>query len=248
MKVLLSCPGPSLNAGTLRGVCLASSRHPFEVLTGSCAWDGFNGPWVDALNSAERGEATHFAMLHGDVIPDAGWLDVLIDEMDRTQADLISVVIPIKDGRGICSCGVGNPENTWTPLRRLAMREVMNLPGTFGAAELGYPGYPLLHNNGCWAADLRRKVFHRTDGNGQLLARFEFPRRVMRGKDGLFVQCESEDWFFSRQLHALGARTFLTRLVKLAHRGDCNFVNWSAWGSSATDEESGIKTPIGRGE
>lgn len=240
MKVFLSVPGPSISPGSLRGACLATDgRHEIEILLGSAAWDGFNGPWIDVLNQSKQGDGTHFAMLHSDISPDPGWLDVLMSEMEQLEADLISVIVPLKDDRGICSCGIGNPHNSWAPLKRLTMTEVMALPETINAYDLGYPGYALLHNNGCWLADLRRPIFHETDREGRLLAYFNFPREVRRGPDGLFkVVGESEDWFFSRQLHYLKAKTYLTRKVILGHAGICLFPNNKVWGTNATDVES----------
>jgi hypothetical protein len=248
MRIILSVPGPSLHPGLLRAVSLATdSQHEISVLPqGSCAWDGFNGPWVEALNLQERGEADLFAMVHSDIVPEEPrFLDSLVRERERCGVDLISAAIPLKDGRGLMSCGVGRPDTSWTPLRRLSVREVCNLPETFTAADLGYPGHPLLHNNGLWLADLRREVFHRCDPDGCLSAYFDFPRRIPRGPDGRWtVQGESEDWFFSRKLFELGATTAVTRLVKLRHCGEYGYPNFVPWGSHATDTEAGFEKPV----
>ena len=44
-----------------------------------------------------------------------------------------------------------------------------------------------------------------------------------------------EDWLFSRQARANGAKLFATREVKLLHRGPKSFGNMNAWGTAKTD-------------
>jgi hypothetical protein len=201
-------------------------------------FDDFNFVWADALNAFEHGEATHFAMLHADVTPDAGWLDVLLSELDRLDADLVSAIIPIKDRRGLTTCGVGDPCDRWNPFRRFTMREVMDMPETFGISDTPHPDKYLLHNTGCWACDLRKPLFFETDEGDCLKAFFNFPTRVFRGAKGVFeVGRESEDWFFSRKIHDLGAKTFATRKVRLLHRGAAEFPNSEPWGTWRNGDE-----------
>jgi hypothetical protein len=223
----------------VQGVFTASlQRHDVFITNAGTGWDDFNSVWCDALNAAERGEITHFAMLHSDISPDAGWLDVLLDELDRLDADLVSVPSPIKDVRGLTSSGIGNPDNRWSPLRRFTVRELERFPETFDAGDVGYAGLPLLHNTGCWACDLRRPSFFQED-DGNLVAFFDFPRRVYRAENGSWVNaCESEDWYFSRMLHNLGASTFITRKVKLCHRGVMDFPNHGNWGTYLAGDEN----------
>jgi hypothetical protein len=205
-----------------------------EITNSGTGWDDFNAVYCTALNSAEQGRCTHFAMLHSDIVPDHGWLDVLLEEMDRTGAHLVSAVAPIKDRRGVTSTGIGNPDNRWGPFRRFTVRELENFPETFNADDAGYPGGILLHNTGCWVADLRKPEFFETDEQGHLRAMFAFPRRVKREpmlNNIWHNACESEDWYYSRQLHDLGCKTYVTRKVKLYHKGSADFPNRGAWGS-----------------
>jgi hypothetical protein len=51
---------------------------------------GFDQLWAMALNHADAGEATHFAMHHDDVGTGPDWLGVLLAELDRLDADLVS--------------------------------------------------------------------------------------------------------------------------------------------------------------
>lgn len=223
-------------------LCHPGTIHELEVQNSGSTWDNFDLLWASALSAARRGEITHFVMLHADVEPELNWLDILLAEMDRMEADMISVVIPIKDPRGVTTCGIGDPNNRWAPWRRFTVRETAAFPPTFSADDTGYPGWPLLHNHGCFAADLRKEVFFRVDQHGTLRAFFDFPRRVYEKPDGSFaLACESEDWYFSRCLYELGAKTFATTKVKLNHAtGSVKYPNFGAWGDEH-DEESRFK-------
>jgi hypothetical protein len=223
----------------VQGIYTATYDHEMSVGHSGYGWDDMNHLWVDALNAAERGEITHFAMLHSDIGPEPGWLDVLLAELDRLDADLVSAPAPLKDGRGLTSSGIGDPANPWAPLKRFTVREILELPETFNEVDAGFSGYPLLHNTGCWAADLRKQVFYRTNDLGELFAQFNFPLRVVRNPEtGQWMNNrESEDWYFSRMLHLIGANSFITRKVRLAHQGGHGYRNDVAWGSYLNGDE-----------
>ncbi len=238
-SVMLGIPGPSAQWGAIRGLLQASSCHKVMIENADNGHDNFNTLWLEGLNAAEAGAITHFAMLHSDVYPEANWIDTLIEGMEKSDVTLISAPIAIKDGRGIMSCGIGNPENSWSPLRRVTAKELECLPDTFDASDLGYPGHCLLHNNGCWIADLRDKRFFETDANGDLRAIFQFPKRCFRAANGAWMrQGESEDWYFSRMIHDLGIRSAITKRCKIRHRGTVDFANWGAWGEFEQDEDT----------
>jgi hypothetical protein len=238
-KVRLGFPGPGGLFGALRGLMTATKwKHDVVITNSDTAHGNFNVLWAEALDLAEAGEITHFAMLHSDTIPEPGWLDVLLGELDAAGVALVSAAIAIKDGRGLASCGIGDPADPWRPLRRFTFKELQGFPETFGAAHVGYPGGMLLHNNGCWVADLRRKEWYAEDENGDLVAYFEFPHRIRRGPDGKRRALgESEDWYFSRQMHKLGIPSRITRKVVIAHRGQMDFPNHTAWGAYEHDED-----------
>ena len=227
-----------MSLATARSLYRASNRD-YKIVASQGGWYGFNDLLASVLNLHAAGQATHFCMLHADIECEDFWVDVLVDEVDRLHADLISVAVPIKDFRGVTSCGIQDPTDRWHPLKRFTMREIYDLPETFGAAEAGYPGMGLLHNNGCFCLDLRSSLFHELDEQGVLKARFDFPREVFRGPSGAYdCRGESEDWYFSRAIHDLGAKTFITRKVKLTHCGGHSFPNTSAWGIYDSDEDS----------
>jgi len=236
--VRLMCPGNHFKWGAVCGfVQCTLGAHRVDLDNNGNGFDDFNAMWARALNEFEAGRITHAAMLHADIQPQAGWLDILMDEIEEKQADLISVACAMKDQRGLCNAGLSD-EDHWRAFRRFAVSELRRFPPTFDASHTDHPDKILLHNTGCWVADLRRPIFRQTDEAGNLIAWFDFPTRICRDeKNGKWInKRESEDWFFSRQLHLLGARTFITRKVKINHIGDALFSNHGDWGIEECDE------------
>jgi hypothetical protein len=188
---------------------------------------GFNLLWCEALNGRKRGEYTHFAMQHSDVEPEAGWLDVLLAELDRTGLDVLGVPVPLKDTRGLTSTAVGRDDGfDWMPKRRLTLTEVHALPETFTSADLDGP---LLLNTGLWVCRL---------GDWSERVCFTINDRIATDPDGVFTALvEPEDWHFSRQLHRLGVTVGCTRMVRLAHVGMHPWPNTHGWGRLATDTQ-----------
>lgn len=244
-KVYLGVPGKQFCWGTMTGVVNSTSKHMAIPHNAGYGFDGsedFNLLWIDAINFAEAGDATHFAMLHGDIQPDVTqkWLDVLLEEMNKYNAALVSAVSPLKDPRGVTSCGIADLDDPWVPFKRFTIRELQRLPETFDHVMAGYPDRPLLHNTGLWVADLRRPEFHRARADGTLDLRFEFPTREIRDENGKWIhQRESEDWAFSRMLWERGIKdTFITRKVRLKHFGDSVWTNYGDWGQFLDGDEN----------
>ncbi len=259
--VTLLCPGRGYNWGPLTGIVQSTlGAHRIDLDNNGNGWDDFTTLWARALNKAESGGCTHAAMLHSDVTPQAGWIDILMDEMNELDLDFISVGCPTKDQRAVLNGGIGIESNRWGPWRRLTVREFLKLPSTFGLDDLNRLGFcgknvadkVLLHNTGCWVADLRKPVFktvYEDSGvdpgdqhyheKGDLKAWFDFPTRIRRDeKTGLWISLrESEDWFFSRQLHKIGAKTRITRKVALNHEGSGDYRNDHEWGTFLNGDE-----------
>lgn len=239
-SVFLAAPGGNYLWGASRGLMTASlGAHTVYINNSQTGWDDMPNLWAQGLNAARRGTATHFAMLHSDVVPSPGWLDVLLSELEDRNADLVSTVIPIKDKRGLTTCGIGDHANHWGAFRRFTMSEIMGFPETFGVADTPHPDKFLLHNTGCWVADLRKTLWRETDAHGCLRCYFDFPVRGRVNGDGDIVhERESEDWYFSRKMAELNAVTFATRKVGLTHLGNMEFSNEHAWGLYKADEET----------
>jgi hypothetical protein len=242
MKILLGVPhNGTVIWKTSQSAWRCSSEHEVQVadLPSSLLALSFNSLYADALNrNEEDGSVDLFAMLHSDLAPDGFWIDTLVRILTERDADLVSAINAIKDGRGLTSSGVALPGQSWRPYRRFTMKELLQYPATFNAQDAGYGDATLLHNTGCWVADLRKPIFHEEDENGCLKAFFTINDRIVRkGKERRWVaEVEPEDWFFSRKLHDLGADTYVTREVVTHHYGLSEIDNQTERGQELDDE------------
>jgi hypothetical protein len=202
----------------------------------------FNKLFTIALNARKEGPITHWAMQHDDVLPEVNWADRCIDEMDRVNADVMSVVLPIKDERGLTSTGA---RNRWDgDMLRLTMAEVhQKLPATFALEDLAAGGIlkkidrgdHLLINTGLWVVRFDRPWVERFPG----FRCHDEIRRKRVGDDGsgeFEAICLSEDWSFSEWADDHGLRVFATTKIKAAHcHGEKQYPNDVVWGTCATD-------------
>lgn len=222
--------------GTTRKVVLPRAS------SNSLLANNFNRHWVEALKKFKEGVVTHFVMLHGDVIPEDGWMDVMHAEMVEHDLDILSAVVPIKSEKGVTSTAIGYPDRPWGVWKRLTMREVYALPETFGAEHTEQPGWPLLVNTGCMMIRLSPEwPFYYTESEG-LEFRFEIrdwiipkPPDTPDGEVKLECCVQPEDWGFSRKAWRRGLRVMATRKVALSHIGASSYPNTSAWGTVATE-------------
>lgn len=240
-KVLLGVPHNGhvcWDSGQSAWCC--SAEHSVQVcsLPTSLLALGFNTLWCEALNRNERDEEiTHFAMLHSDINAGQNWIDTLMRVLDDKEADLVSAVNAIKDDRGLTSTGVGLRGVNWRPWRRFTMKFLETIPRTFNAAEAGFPDKVLLHNTGCWVADLRRPLFHQANPEGELIASFTIRDRIVRRNGTWRPEVEPEDWYFSRRLDDLGANTYATRELVTNHFGLSSIGNQGDWGTREDDDD-----------
>lgn len=226
---------------------------PMLGVTSLLCWN-FNKMWAAALNLRATYRITHFAMLHSDIEPEPGWLDVLVAEQQRLGADVVSAVVPFKDqfARGITSTGLGRVDaprgdcGVQGDSRRLTLHEIYQLPETFCAADTDSPNDVLLVNSGCWVADFTKPWVDARDVNGR--ARFSFQNHdgIVFDRDGkAHAECRGEDWTASYKLFDLGCKVYATRKIKTVHHGEFGYSNWvpgpdgksTAWGQWKTDEE-----------
>lgn len=202
------------------GTCRCIQLQASSSLLNHC----FNTLWASALSFREKIGLTHFAMIHSDVSPDRFWLNTLLDELTRLDADVVSAVIPMKDHKGLTSTGI-QTDDPWET-RRLTMREVMNLPETFSAKDVGGP---LALNTGLWVCDFTKPWCEDLVFNSR--------ERIVRKSDGDYEsQVISEDWLMSQRLNQLGCKLYATRKVGVSHEGSIGFTNEYAWGQWDRDE------------
>ena len=184
---------------------------------GSLATSCFNSCWAMARNDFEAGHITHFAMQHSDVAPPIFWIDTLMEELERTGADIVSAVIPIKDGRGLSSTAVDDTGDQWRH-RRITMKEAKRLPKTFFSEDVGGP---LLLNTGLWVAKLGPWM------NETFFQVREHMRRDVSKGGAWACAVVSEDWDFSLQCHKLGLKLAATTAIEVHHYGEHK---WSSHG------------------
>lgn len=221
---------------TITRACSAKVACSLQTHASSALTHNFNHLWCEALNNrAERG-LTHFAMLHSDVrCLQNNWPDLLLEILEREDCDILSVIMPIKDGRGLTSVALDT--DRWRP-RRITMHEVLlnGLPPTFGSEDVirnpamcRYAVGPVLFNTGLWICRLDRPWAE------QVL--FDIENKIRKTREGKFVaEFEPEDWKFARWCHKEGIKYKVTREVTAEHVGMSAFPNTYAWGSQEVDE------------
>lgn len=180
----------------------------------------FNITLSTALRMRDEGRATHFLMLHDDIVPkDTNWFEQLWGAWKDSNAQLMCAVSPIKDERGLTSIAV-ETDNRWKP-RRLTMKEVFAGPVTFSHPSL-------LLNTGCMMLDLRDPWVEKCHFNVEDLIEWVDRKPVPR--------TFSEDWNFSRMARRAGCeRIYATRAMRLEHVGQQRFPNYSTWGLDHDD-------------
>lgn len=199
-------------------------RHGRRVNTCSLLAFSFNQLWADALN--DRGTpttpgATHFIMLHDDVVPidpspDVGWAQALLVEMIQNSLGALCVLTAIKKDGGDSSTAIDNDRNDPMPERRMRLDEFA------GRKLITTREEPrLLINTGCLAIDLtqpwaERVYFHVKDG---------IRRDPKTGKFEAWV--DSEDYNLSRMLRREGVHFGCTASITTSHTGR------KAWGNQA---------------
>lgn len=237
-RIVLGMPGYGKQTASAGRSLWHAVRDRKTVTTiyqqGSLLACNFNRLWCAALNMVHRGERVdYFAMLHDDIGCEDYWLDTLIDELEAKQLDVLGVVVPIKDPRGLTSIALHHEGDNWETDCRLTMHDVYQLPETFTSGDLG--GLPLLLNTGCWVCkwnqDWCRQVCFTI--NDRII--FDVPQNMYR------AQVEPEDWYFSRLLNELGLKIGATRKVPVKHEGETEFPNTHPWGTLAFDNESPIR-------
>lgn len=192
---------------------VTTAFRPSSLLARSC-----NELYVQALNQRESHGFTHFALLHADIgsaIP--FWMDVLVQIMEREKADLLSVVSPMKDHRGLTTTCIYKPGE----MRRLTMKEVFERKPTWTEENLTV-------NTGMCLVDLRNPACEHYI--------FRMYDAIEKEGDVFKARGLSEDWLFSRSVTDNGGKVFATREIPIKHYGAQIFGNQEVWGRWETDQ------------
>ena len=185
----------------------------------------FNTLWCQALNSRHLG-FDYFCMIHSDIYPMVnGWVDALVSEIQTVGADVLSVIVPLKDDRGLTSCGWLDRKGH---VQRFTMAEVFAFPETFSAKSLGVKDRTLVMNTGLWIC--------RWDQEWIEKVHFEIRDNIVRDNEGKFKAVVlPEDWNFSQQCANMGVEIALTRKIPVKHIGRFEYLNTHIWGTATTD-------------
>lgn len=183
---------------------------------GSILTHGFNDLWCHALNlRSYELPVTHFLLMHADIVPEQdNWLEIMLAEMERTGAKVLSAVVAIKNESGLTSTAWDTDK--WEP-QRFTLTELANM------TEPTWTQPDLLINTGLLLVDFREPwvekiCFHMEDKNEC-------------GPDGIWrPRVVPEDWHFSRQCHELGIPVYATKAVTVNHRGGAGYSTSNVWG------------------
>jgi GT2 family glycosyltransferase len=197
-----------------------------SIITCSILPRAFNLLYAHALNERKNG-TSHFCLLHDDIVPEPLWLDKMMRIMEEHDADVLSVVVPIKNEKGLTSTAldlaVGDEDQHWR-VKRLTLNEIYN------DYEPTFTHEKLLVNTGLMLVNLRKPWVENVW--------FAFEDKIVpdpRAPGNFKAVGVSEDWFFSRRARELGAKLYATREIAVRHAGSIEYSNTSAWGSLRKD-------------
>lgn len=204
-----------------------SHLHHFEISGSLLTWC-FNQAWAAALNLRESAGLTHFLLWHADIRPiTKDWLDVFIDEFRASEADVMSAIVPIKDQRGLTSTARDISGDPWRPVR-VTQHEANNI------LPVSWTSDDVLLNTGLMLCDFTKPWVEEIC--------FTMRDRIRKDSNGMWVvDCEPEDWNFSRQCHKLGLKLVATRCVTVQHFGIGCWSSADVWGDE-TDQQNLISS------
>jgi hypothetical protein len=234
IDVFLACPMRSrlIDWGAARSVWrTAAQRHSVDVCPGlmTVLPSNCNRLLCTALNTKEAKGYEWFAMLHDDIEPPPFWLDTLIAEADKHGADLMSAVVPLKDGSGTVSTAIARPDSKYGVFRRLTLHQVLHptFPSTFGIGEavdalarlpeplrVEAPRTVLLANTGCM-------VYRLSHWKPGIIFAQEDDVQLVDGQ--WWPVFQSEDWAFTRRVTEHGGKVMATRVMNIVHHGTTEY-------------------------
>lgn len=235
-RVVIALPSGGMHySGTLPGIIapsLKGIRPNYQMLTHSLLTRCFNILWCRALNDKPRPD--YFAMMHADLCAQPGWLDILIEELEREDVEMVSTIIPIKDATDRTSLCVYDP--TTKKGDAIKRSEVKNYPPTFGNEALPN-GQVLLHNTGLWVCRFNhaKQILVNAVDVKPWIEEFSFGQtdQTFKRDDGLWdAYSTTEDWQMSLWMHDYGVSVKATSKVRVVHFGT------GEWAGGAEHEAS----------
>ncbi len=152
--------------------------------------------------------------LHADIEVEPGFLDKMLKTMEEKKADILSVVIPLKDDKQNTSTALYADDPLRYPARsvkRLTLKEC-------AARGDHFTDENLLVNSGVMLIDLRGKWI-----DGMF---FRMEDCIVKDKDGKFTaHVFSEDWDFSHRARERGAKIWATNSIDAWHHGGGRWAN-----------------------
>ena len=227
---------PSVNGSVLNATAdkkLILGKSDRSLLTYN-----FNVLWCNMLNLRHTHDIRWFCMLHTDIeIKTDNWLDVLIESAVKSKADILSIVSPIKDSRGLTSTALIDTETNCV-VKRLVMKEVCLLPPVFDITDiknilgidtankiLGVNTGVMLVKVADWCESI---LFSQKD--------YIIKTTDTTGHKTFEAQTLSEDWLFSIDAHKLGVTVKACRNVHIKHYGNTGYNNYGSWGDLDADD------------
>jgi GT2 family glycosyltransferase len=191
----------------------------FHIETSSLLTWNMNRILARALNS-DRKKVTHLCILHTDIEVEQLWLDKMMKIMEEKKADIVSVAMPLKNGKKDTSTAIYEKNQDRKPARtvtRLTMEDIEKRGGTF--TEEG-----LLVNTGLMLIDMRGNWF---DGS-----KFTMEDVISKDEQGIYhAHIFPEDWEFSHQAALKGASIWVTNEIQAWHHGG------GRWGNQLVESE-----------
>lgn len=244
--IYLACPCYNgMSAATHKATLQATQKHTImqSIRDYSSLTYNFNTLWCDMLNKRKQHSIDYFCMIHSDIdVQQEYWLDYFVTLLENNNCDVLSVVSPLKDNRGLLSTGIwDNQEKVMN--RRITMTELAKLPDVFDIVDVLslYGGkrvrdfnLKLAVNTGLMLVNVEswcEKVYFRQKD-------YVIKKTFEDGTVEFVPQFISEDWLFSTDVQQLGKVVKATKAIKIEHIGRYGYNNYGVWGKLQEDDLS----------
>lgn len=214
----------------------ASRSHKVGVcirMSSALVWN-MNELYAMALNYRKQYPALKwFALCHSDIVPEQFWLDKLIAEAEKHNADMMAAISPLKDASGVVSMAIEVPGTERYPFMRFTLRQVLHesFPETFDInmavdaltnklpADLALPTLAPHAQNAILLSNTGAMVLRIDKPWNDELFFYNVDRIFINPQGDFQAMFESEDWNFSRSVTQAGGKVMCTRNVQLQHVG-----------------------------